>query len=445
MASSSLASLKACVPEFKPAELSDSGHNQDRRWKEWLENFELVLEFEGVTDPTSGPSRKRAALLTVGGPALRELFSTLTVADDKYESAKSALNTHFSPKKNLTAERYKFFCTKPTSTDEAHDHWITRLRSKGKDCEFENMNLDEAIKLVVTLHTPSEKLQREIIARDMDLASLIECARAIELTQREVTFIKQNTMEPSIHKIDTQQTGTAPVQLSATKYDTQRSKSTVQVCRYCGRQTPHRGKCKAKGATCNRCQKKGHFAVVCQSKPYKQVKRVEESEEEEEPEQERYAFNTVTCIYKLDKWRKGGDHKESKSEYETNVKLKINNNKLRVQIDSGADVNIMDYATYMNLNQPPPLKHSNAKLKPYNSKPIPVRGYFKASISANGKQVASKFYVTHSSNSVPILGKYTAFDLGILKISVKELTEAIDMASSAPFCSSINSESTVHM
>ena len=176
MASSSLASLKACVPEFKPAELSDSGHNQDRRWKEWLENFELVLEFEGVTDQTSGPSKKRAALLTVGGPALRELFSTLTVADDKYESVKSALNTHFSPKKNLTAERYKFFCTKPTSTDEAHDHWITRLRSKGKDCEFENMNVDEAIKLVVTLHTPSEKLQRKIIARDMDLASLIECA-----------------------------------------------------------------------------------------------------------------------------------------------------------------------------------------------------------------------------------------------------------------------------
>ena len=180
--------------------------------------------------------------------------------------------------------------------------------------------------------------------------------------------------------------------------------------------------------------------MVGQSKLYKQVKRVEENEEEEESGQERYALNNVTCIYKLDKRRKGGEHKESKYEYETNVKLKINN-KIRVQIDSGADVNIMDYATYMKLNQPPPLKHSNAKLKLYNSKPIPVRGYFKASISADGKQVASKFYVTHSSNSVSILGKYTAFDLGILKISVKELTEAINMAS-APFCSSIDS---VHM
>ena len=121
------------------------------------------------------------------------------------------------------------------------------------------MNLDEAIKLFVTLHKPSENLQREIIAKDMDLASLIESARAIELTQREFSFIKHNTMEPSIHKIDTQQTGGAPVQMSASKYDTQRPKPTVQVCRYCGKQTPNRRKCKAKGATCNRCQKKGHF------------------------------------------------------------------------------------------------------------------------------------------------------------------------------------------
>ena len=186
---------------------------------------------------------------------------------------------------------------------------------------------------------------------------------------------------------------------------------------------PHRGKCKVKGAiTCNRCQKKGHFAVVWQSKPYKQVKRVEESEKVEKPEQERYAFNTVT--YKLDKVTKESDFKESKAEYGTNVKVKINNNKFRVQIDSGADVNIMGYATYMKSNQPPPLKHSSAKLKPYNSKPIPVRGYFKAAISANGKRVDSKFYVTHSSNSVLILGKYTAFILGILKTSVKSLQKA---------------------
>ena len=47
--------------------------NLDRRWNEWLENFELVLDFEGVTDPAEGKSKKKAALLTVGGQVLREI------------------------------------------------------------------------------------------------------------------------------------------------------------------------------------------------------------------------------------------------------------------------------------------------------------------------------------------------------------------------------------
>jgi hypothetical protein len=57
------------------------------------------------------------------------------------------------------------------------------------------MTLDEATKLVVTLHTPLDKLQRDIIAKDMDLKTLIDSARALELTQREVTFMKQNILE----------------------------------------------------------------------------------------------------------------------------------------------------------------------------------------------------------------------------------------------------------
>ena len=116
--------------------------------------------------------------------------------------AKDALTAHFSPKKNLTADRYRFFCTKPTSPEESHDHWITRLRIKGKDCEFENMNVDEAIKLVVTLHTPSKKLQPEIIAKNMDLKMVTDSARALELTQREVRFMKNTSIDPAAPEIN---------------------------------------------------------------------------------------------------------------------------------------------------------------------------------------------------------------------------------------------------
>ena len=64
---SALAGLKACVTEFNPDTQQVAGSNQERRWKLWLENLELVMDFEGITDPEEGPSKKRAALLAVGG------------------------------------------------------------------------------------------------------------------------------------------------------------------------------------------------------------------------------------------------------------------------------------------------------------------------------------------------------------------------------------------
>ena len=96
---SALASLKACVTEFNPDIQQDAGSNQERRWKLWLENLELVMDFEGITDPAEGPSKKRAALLAVGGSALRELFATLTVVDAKYSTGTAALTAHFTAKK----------------------------------------------------------------------------------------------------------------------------------------------------------------------------------------------------------------------------------------------------------------------------------------------------------------------------------------------------------
>ena len=67
MATALLTSIKYCAPEFKPEEATDSSKYLDRRWREWLEHFELVLDLEGVTDPTEGNSKRKATMLTVGG------------------------------------------------------------------------------------------------------------------------------------------------------------------------------------------------------------------------------------------------------------------------------------------------------------------------------------------------------------------------------------------
>ena len=59
-----------------------------------------------------------------------------------------------------------------------------RLKTAGVDCEFDKIDLKEAIKLAVTMHTNSRKLQAEIIAQDMSYEKMVEKARAIELTKK---------------------------------------------------------------------------------------------------------------------------------------------------------------------------------------------------------------------------------------------------------------------
>ena len=57
------------------------------------------------------------------------------------------------------------------SSEETHGHWVTRLCSEVRNCEFDKMNNDEVNKLVLTLHTHSARLQKEIIRKDLTLTN----------------------------------------------------------------------------------------------------------------------------------------------------------------------------------------------------------------------------------------------------------------------------------
>ena len=111
------------------------------------------------TDQANSPSKKDAALLPIGSQKLRELLFAFILAADSYKAGKTILTTYFTSKQSLTAERFKFLCTKPIDSNETHDYWIIRLRTKVKDYEFNKRGDDDAIKLLITLQTHSEKLK----------------------------------------------------------------------------------------------------------------------------------------------------------------------------------------------------------------------------------------------------------------------------------------------
>ena len=418
-----LANLKACIQEFRPEEFGVTG-NIANQWNLWLKNFEYCVEFESIKCEDGDTSKKKAALMVVGGPRLREIFETLSPVNESYEEAKRVLSEYFTPQKNLTAERYKFLCTRPESHNETHSQWVTRLKTLVKNCEFNQMNDDEAIKLVITLHTNSEKLQNEIITRNLNLKDTLNRAEMIELAEKEIKFIRNNTHcnennrqrtmdESDIHAI-------------------KKKNSSKSQCWNCGGEFPHRNTCPAKKVTCGNCGKRGHFARVCKSKKdalSNTLHNVEPTGVSNDNVLSNASHNVEpTCVSQyqsIDSMsintinEKAKEDKNPNMYPSTNAKIKVNGQYVTMQVDSGAEVNVINEKTYMELAQKPKLKQTSVKLRPYKSKPLPVKGYIVTEVSANGTtKTDTRIYVTAGSNGKNLLGKYTAFDLKILSINL---------------------------
>ena len=93
-----LGSLKYYVTEFDPNKEHNSDKkyrvNLNKRWIDWIENFETCLELEDVDN------RKWLQIMKVlGGQQLREKITSLSCNGDNYEQIKMKLNELLSREK----------------------------------------------------------------------------------------------------------------------------------------------------------------------------------------------------------------------------------------------------------------------------------------------------------------------------------------------------------
>lgn len=452
-----LAALKQVIPEFDALEISDAA-NVEKRWTAWLENFEICTDFEGIDDE----KKLRAALLAVGGPQLRELHKTLEeIKPNTFQTAKDALNAHFKGKKNITAERYRFLCTKPEGTEESHDSWITRLKKIGVDCEWDKFNLKEAIKLAVIMHTRSAKLQAEIIASDMNYEKMVEKARALELTRKELDNLKQGEGAFKIEAI----TGNSGYQQGGYQQAAnmgrgrsgsrrgvsfrdsayrgsgrmgnqgyrERNTTTVAprsdapgVCKSCGFRATDRHDCRAKHEICLQCNAKGHYARMCPRR--KEVNELCVNNAADTGQQ--YEFDNLE--FALDAVEQGSSAKADSRYPSTEMTVTIAGRRVPIKIDSGAEATVISRNIYEQIEHCAKmkgikiaLKHTTAKLKPFNSPALKLRGSFEAQINTKKSSIHTTIYVTDNHSGRALLSKYAAFDLGVLRIEADMLTRGM--------------------
>eukprot|EP00794_Sanderia_malayensis_P011518 gene11518-12709_t len=234
--------------------------------------------------------------------------------------------------------------------------------------------------------------------------------RALELSESQAKEVEHEQPERATNAIRSSKGSSTPRRGSHNRQSSHNMPNNDQSkqCGLCGGKYPHNdGPCKAMGKTCNSCGKLNHFAKVCRSKPplkqnVRAVTQGQENVTENNKEVEGYLF-TIR------------DPKEGKRS--PMCEIDIDETKVKVMIDSGSTVIIIDEATFERINNASRkhLQPTNHRIYAYGTKtPLPLAGTFEATFESNNRIKVNT--VNGNGNHGNLLGLDTALELGVLQL-----------------------------
>lgn len=436
------------LPMFK-CEQIESGRLANE-WKEWKGALECYFDSFQITDE----KMRRAKMLHLGGPQLQKVFRSLDGTEDFpvvllekpwYSKAVECLNAFFKPRRQEVLERYKLRKMKQ-GVNERFPQFVLRLRQQLADCgldkyphevraPIEEMMLTD----VIVEGCSSQELRRRILEKDQSLADIESLGVSLESVRSQEKEISTASPRPDpqqfeirkIQKLDTNQFFKNKNRIVGRFHNKAVFKgSAVMNCYSCGQQghisnTPT---CPAKGKTCHRCGRLGHFEKVCR-------KRSRENQASISPKMVPSAGVRAIDSIPIQQVNASKDelpsaNQDKKVYYSFHlgnssnvIDCIIGGIDIEMFVDSGSDANLITADSWELLKTKRVDVHccqkgSSKILKAYGSQtPLDILGTFSASITVGGRTVNADFFVVVKGQR-NLLGDTTAKELGVLKIGM---------------------------
>ena len=324
----------------------------------YLERFQLFVTANGIED-----DKLVATLLTVVGSAhytlLRGLVAPRMPKDLTFDELKETLKKHFDPEPILIAERFHFY-QRNQSAGETIGDYLASLRRLASTCKFGTF-LEDAL-------------------RDRLVCGMLnECIQKVLLTKADLTLTKAVTVSQGMEAA-----ALKSKELHATKSG---SRSVMAVnapsaparsrpCGRCGRGNHDSGSCRFRTATCHKCGKVGHIAPVCRSKaatgnPSRPPPRTTQwleatTEPAPHPQSDAPVVDDVTdpCDPETEPAYESlfvVRNRSSSPPYR--VELRVNDQPLRMEVDTGAAVSLAPESAVSSLLTPAALQSTDVVLK----------------------------------------------------------------------------------
>jgi len=345
----------SCVEPF----LVTEGENLHKRWLLWREELDIYIVAAGVTDK----KQQKALLLHLGGREMREIYKTLKSDDDDYSAICEKLETYFQPRKNLIYERFQFKQARQRE-GETIPSYITRLRNLALHCEFNN--LEEEVRDSVVSTCTSNRLKKKLLSeKNLTLEKVLSIGKEYEAVLSQVEEMDVKNSKDKNFETDDENV----MRLKAGKYSNRRKfqpedRKASRTCFNCGDNftAGHMGVCIARGRKCFNCGKFDHLSKVCRSRkqtPNSQsldqnntTRENHHSNERKPPSNQRKSnvhnlqseseHSSEEEIFSIQPHATVNNISNTKSKH---VNVKIKGTKVKMLVDSGSSVTIMDKNT----------------------------------------------------------------------------------------------------
>ena len=387
--------------------------NVDENWRTFKQQFHLYVSATGLEAKTE--ARKVALLLTIAGPQAIEVFNTFVFDspedNEKLDVVLSKFDTHCSPKKNETYERY-VFRSRIQRQHEPFDSFLTDLRLKAQSCNFVMLK-DSMIRDQIVYGVEDKKV-RERLLREMELtlAGAIKICQASELSQRHVRTFSEMSAIASAQSDSAAAVGAVSYQRRRRTQTRPAQQEDVMInCKRCGSQHKPR-QCPAFGKQCSTCQGKNHFAKQCFSKR-KEWKKEKTVNLIDEPDlSDTFFVGMVNC--ESEQINKPDNVNDVPTEDKWIAPLMINGTVVTMRLDTGAKANLISMCDVKAMKNKPQIKRKESGLKDYNGRPIECLGTCRLSVTVKGKVHHLSFFVVNEGRE-SLLGDRACEELGLVK------------------------------
>ena len=362
--------------------------SKPEEWPKWIRRFERFRVASGL-DTKSDEMQINTLIYSMGDEA-DDILSSFRLSEEHsktFEVVKARFESFFVKKRNVIYERARFNLRRQED-GESVASFINDLYALAEHCGYGELH-DEMIRDRLVVGILDKKLSERLqLDADLTLEKAVTSVRQSEMVHQQQSLLHGG--EPKHVPIDAVQTIRKPIKKnpSSSQERNQFKRTTFSRCSRCGKSPNHDLEvCPAKGMTCRKCGKKGHFQRTCKSA---KISIVSESQNEES------VFLGVVSGSK-DLWT---------------IPLQLNGREVNFCIDTGAEVTVIPETVYTRIGSPL-LRPLDKTLKGPSNGRLESRGRFVGYLQKDKVTTEQQIYVVKNLHK-PLLGRPAIRDLNLV-------------------------------